>query len=334
MDVLPKATGYVTREGKLVEAEKVHHSMPFSAGAMASTAKDLLKWNKAVFSYGLLPKELMDEAWEPARLNNGQEVNYGFGWSLGRLDDLKVIYHGGATGGFVSYVLNIPSEKLFIAILTNKDDFGLIDISERIARIVLNKPITNPEPIKIANPILEDYTGTYKSEQNYHRVIRRENNKLISTDSYGNIAELLCYEKDKFFINNLDIRLEFERNSNNVISGIKVLDSEWIPNREERVDSSVFTLKSPIALKRSVFEPYIGTYEISPDFKIKIWRDIDRYMVTSTLHGDFEMHAESETRFFIPGANVAIEFLSDDDLSVSAINLTANGTTSKGKRVK
>ena len=87
-EILSKTTGYLTREQKFVAAGRGHHSMSYAAGALASTAEDLFKWSRYVFTFKLLHEDIIAQAREPARLSSSKEINYGFGWSLGRLDDL------------------------------------------------------------------------------------------------------------------------------------------------------------------------------------------------------------------------------------------------------
>ena len=330
--ISPRSTGYVQREKKFIEAGFVHHSKPYAAGALASSTEDLLKWNNALFSFEVLPRNVIEEAWKPARLNDGREINYGFGWSLGRLDDLQLIYHGGAIKGYVCYVLFIPHEKLFVAILTNKDQYGVIDQSEKIARIVLNRPVTNPPQISVQDNILEEYTGMYKNSHNQYRAVTLENNKLFTNDVYGDIVEILPYRKDGFFMKDKAVRLDFERDGNEVFA-LKITASDWIIDKEIKTDSLLAPSRKSVRLPDVVFGQYIGMYEIANGFNIKIWRDNDRCMVTSSLHGDFEILAESETRFFIPGVGASLEFVKDDGKGIPSLILTVNGDVKKGLRV-
>jgi CubicO group peptidase (beta-lactamase class C family) len=328
-----KAVGHVSREQKFVEGDDVHHSMPYAAGALASTAEDLYKWTQAVSGFKVVPKTLMEEAWAPARLNDGTAINYGYGWSIGRLDDLMVIYHGGAIDGYVGYLVTIPSKKYFSVILTNKVDYGLIDQSEKIARIVLAKPVQNPPTFSVTADDLQEYTGIYKSADSQFRHILLMNEKLSSANAFGDTVELRPYKKDGFFMQDMAVSLEFERDSDSRISAVKVTASDWIPSREVKLDSAISARKS-IKLDPSLYDQYVGIYEVAKGFTIKFWRNNDQYMATSSLHGDFEIKAESDGQFYIPGMPVSFEFIkANDSPSTYSVVVHANGEVNKGIKI-
>ena len=51
-------------------------------GRISSTAADLVKWDKTLYTEKLVKQATMEEAYAPMKLNNGSYSNYGFGWML------------------------------------------------------------------------------------------------------------------------------------------------------------------------------------------------------------------------------------------------------------
>jgi CubicO group peptidase (beta-lactamase class C family) len=51
-------------------------------GRVSSTAADLLKWDKALYTEKLVQQSILQNAFTPMKLNNDSTSNYGFGWML------------------------------------------------------------------------------------------------------------------------------------------------------------------------------------------------------------------------------------------------------------
>ncbi len=51
-------------------------------GRISSTAADLLKWDKALYTNKLVKQATLQDAFTPMKLEDGKLSNYGFGWSL------------------------------------------------------------------------------------------------------------------------------------------------------------------------------------------------------------------------------------------------------------
>jgi len=108
----------------------------FSAGAIISTIMDMAKWNEALNGEKLLKASSKEQWWSPAKLNNGKNKDYGFGWTLDPLNGHKNIGHGGATSGFSATIQRFPDDKLSILILTNADETGVATtLARKIAQL-------------------------------------------------------------------------------------------------------------------------------------------------------------------------------------------------------
>lgn len=99
-------------------------------GDYSSNTHDLLKYDKA---YGkLLNKELLNEAYTPVKLNNGNNNpgNFALGWEIGEDSSMgKIVYHAGAATGLSCVLIrNISKEQtiiLFDNTKTNAQEMGM-----------------------------------------------------------------------------------------------------------------------------------------------------------------------------------------------------------------
>ena len=89
-------------------------------GRISSTASDLLKWDKALYTGKLIKQSTLQEAFTPMKLNDGSFSNYGFGWSL-RTDSVlgKVVSHNGDNPGYKTQIIRYIDKKKTIILLNN-----------------------------------------------------------------------------------------------------------------------------------------------------------------------------------------------------------------------
>ena len=134
------AEGYAAKSGSVKAAEYLNITQPFSAGALCSTVRDLVKWHRALVDgrvVGARSYSLMTTA---DTLNNGSKINYGFGLVPGQLGGKRTISHSGGINGFTTYGLYMPDENLNVIVLTNSDG-GPGPLALNVARTVVGMPV-------------------------------------------------------------------------------------------------------------------------------------------------------------------------------------------------
>ena len=89
-------------------------------GRISSTATDLLKWDKALYTEKLTKQSTLQEAFTPMKLNDGSFSNYGFGWEL-RTDPVmgKIVQHNGDNPGYKTEIIRYIDKKKTIIVLNN-----------------------------------------------------------------------------------------------------------------------------------------------------------------------------------------------------------------------
>lgn len=134
-----RAHGYGLREGQLLRAPTNIHTWSFAAGALCSTAADLLTWLRALHGSKVLSPASYQEMMTPSPFGHGMQLRYGLGVGVehdfeGRL----VINHGGVLAGFWTEALWYPDAQLASIVLINTT--GGLD-PEEIARTLAERVI-------------------------------------------------------------------------------------------------------------------------------------------------------------------------------------------------
>lgn len=88
-------------------------------GRISSTASDLLKWDRALYTERLVKKETLEEAFTPCKLNNGLLSTYGFGWDIQTTEKGKTVLHTGDNPGYKTEIIRHLSERKTLILLCN-----------------------------------------------------------------------------------------------------------------------------------------------------------------------------------------------------------------------
>ena len=106
-------------------AENDEHALNgiVGSGSMFSTLEDLYEWDQALYTEQLVSTATLEEAFTPAKLNNGDDTGYGFGFVIGQYRGHRRISHGGSWVGFRTHIARHPEIGLTIILLSNRGDF-------------------------------------------------------------------------------------------------------------------------------------------------------------------------------------------------------------------
>ncbi len=132
-----RASGYHKKESGYVNKTIISYTVPYSSGALMSTLGDMLKWQIGINKNLLLKEENSNKAFTKYGLNNGEIINYGYGWHLRNINGISTREHGGSIFGFKSMAVYVPEKDLYIIGLTNCDCNSPTKITQDIAKLVL-----------------------------------------------------------------------------------------------------------------------------------------------------------------------------------------------------
>ena len=164
-----KAKGYFLKDGKLEEVKNLNPSQYWAAGGIVSTINDLIKWNDALFSGGILPLKQIQKMMQPEKLLNGIYSEYGIGFELMNAPGLKIVGNNGVGIGYNAADLMFPDDSLIIIVLTNTSNGNSTMIAKSI-RDMLCKETETTENVedKIQNDeldslVLNVFTNVYNN---------------------------------------------------------------------------------------------------------------------------------------------------------------------------
>jgi CubicO group peptidase (beta-lactamase class C family) len=120
-----RAYGYTRSGSGFRSNDQSKTSATLGDGCVYSSIHDLMKWDRALNSDGLVGDDLLAEAFSPGRLTDGSPTEYGFGWFIINRRGVKILHHAGETAGFQHKFIRVPEERLAIIILTNRDSYDL-----------------------------------------------------------------------------------------------------------------------------------------------------------------------------------------------------------------
>ncbi len=147
-DIVPhRARGYERKGGKLVNQSWVAPRLNTTAdGSLYLTARDLAKWDLALYGDKVLPASVRNASWTPARLNDGSATEYGYGWQLFQRNGHRAIAHGGAWQGFRSQLYRFVDDKLSVVVLANSASARPGKLGDIVAAHYLPALAVQPKP--------------------------------------------------------------------------------------------------------------------------------------------------------------------------------------------
>ena len=116
-----------------------YHALNYigGSGGMYATLEDFIAWDQALYGEDLVSEATLRKGFSRHTLNNGDEIDYGFGWRLDQHRGHRRIAHGGSWVGFRTSIARYPEQKLAIVVLTNRTDGNPGSYVDKIADIYL-----------------------------------------------------------------------------------------------------------------------------------------------------------------------------------------------------
>jgi len=154
-----RAFGYGMKPGFPGRIQPIVHTATYAAGAICSTAEDLITWLQALHGGKLLTPKSYTEMITLAKLDDGTTLRTGMGLFVGEDSrGLRQIGHDGGGFGFGAVAQWYPEAQLAVVVLTNSEPTNIRMVSDDLAAAVLPPP-------PAARPFTGDASllvGTYK----------------------------------------------------------------------------------------------------------------------------------------------------------------------------
>jgi CubicO group peptidase (beta-lactamase class C family) len=137
--------GYTYVKGKFVPIARFSMDWANAAGAIASNARDLIRWDHAYFSGRVISQQAVRVATTPPahivmlaskNRSNNLGIGYAFGWVQARAEGRQMIWHNGGLPGARAMNATFPHDGLSIVVLTNVTDASPEETALKIARVI------------------------------------------------------------------------------------------------------------------------------------------------------------------------------------------------------
>lgn len=110
---------------------KNDYLMTTGDGGIISTVEDLYLWDKALFENKILSSVTRDKMFCPLTLNNGETINYGYGWDI-QENNGNIVSHTGWLASFGAYNQFDKEKGYFIILLSNQIRPELMDLINKV----------------------------------------------------------------------------------------------------------------------------------------------------------------------------------------------------------
>ena len=151
-----------------------------------TTLDDFCKWAVNFQKPVIGNRETYNKMQQNTLLNTGEKVEYGLGLQTGTYKGLDIVFHGGGTAGYRSYILHIPAYHLSIVLAGNRSVFHGFSSAYQLVDVFLgNQEVSSPLPQKriYSSAELKKFEGTYElNPGNYLNVLTDGKNLFLRED--------------------------------------------------------------------------------------------------------------------------------------------------------
>ncbi len=189
-------------------------------GAMSSNVHDLLAFDRALSVGKLIGGLSLEQAYAPVRLNNGETIDYGFGWILEDKEGKgRIVSHSGGWPGYASLLNRYLEADMTLIYLRNREqdvefDQAVIDAAEQI---LFDQPYEIPQrPLERRIASVDPgsypcYAGVYQQEDGEDGIISVliEDGRLCMQTPGTVRVELYPGSDARFFVRSIPVEVKF-----------------------------------------------------------------------------------------------------------------------------
>ena len=327
--VIPmRAPGYEMQGDQVVNIPQMRSRifLPGGAASLLSTVDDLARWDDALGAGRMLTPASLDRMFTSYRLKDGALTNYGYGWDLGSYAGHRVQEHAGGTTGFLSYLVRMPDDRVFVAILSNRSFVTppLQATAHRIAAIAIGAPIVEPPAVALTEAELDRIVGTYRGSDVGTFTVTREGATAFA--QVGGLGKLPLIPTGPLSFRTSSVLWTwlFEIGGDGRAASARV--REWkIDDLAARVEPVTPVPRPIVRIDAAALDGCVGEYESLNGILVKVARAGDHLLVTPLAQAGVEIFPASPTEFVTKDGGVQYTFIAGDDGRVMRYLRSAGG---------
>jgi CubicO group peptidase (beta-lactamase class C family) len=306
------------------------------AGALRSTANDLLKFLAANLAYETTPlSKPMASMLEVRRPMGGEGAQIALGWHVEKTKASEIIWHNGGTGGYRSYFGFDPRTRVGVVVLSNTamsggdDDIGRHLIDPAIA---LAPKAKEHKEVHVDAKLFDNFVGSYEIVPGYIFKVTREGDRLFGQT--GTVKGELHPESElEYFSTYVDMQFTFVADTGGKASRV-IIHQNGRDTPANRIEDKAQAERKELPLDSKILDLYVGRYQLAPNFFVTVTRVDNALMVKATGQDNFPIFAQSETEFFYKVVDAQITFVVDSSGRASSLVLHQGGRDMPANRIE
>jgi CubicO group peptidase (beta-lactamase class C family) len=172
-----------------------------------ATLDDLCKWATNFQNPILGNRKLYNTMKKNTVLSSGKIIQYGLGLQTEKYKGLDIVFHGGGTVGYRTYILHVPSQEFSIVILGNGHGFDGLLIAYQLVDFFLKdheKIPVKPKKTTYTSSELKQFEGVYElNPGNYLEISAEGKDLYLGTYNHKGKEPLQIAGDNKFKINSI-----------------------------------------------------------------------------------------------------------------------------------
>jgi CubicO group peptidase (beta-lactamase class C family) len=303
------------------------------AGALRSTANDMLTFLAANLGYTKSPLAPAMAAMLKVRRPTGQPgLEIALGWHIYTINGKEVVWHNGGTGGYRSFMGFDPKAGVGIVVLSNTfTGAGVDDIGRHLldASVPLMK---EHKEVAVDPKLFDGYTGRYELAPNFIMTVTREGDHLMTQATGQPKIEIFPEGNRDYFVKVVDAQITFVTDSSGRATEL-ILHQGGADHHAKRIgDAPPPKEHKQVAVDPKLFDGYVGSYALAPNFILTVTREGDHLFVQATGQQKFEVFPEGDRDYFYKVVDAQITFVTDSNGRATELILHQNGLDQHAKR--
>ncbi len=326
------AFGYRQTLDGYVNAPYLDTSVPYAAGMMYSTVRDLYAWDQLLYTDAPFREAETKQMWYEPGMRD-----YAYGWIVHEVEvasggpTVRVIEHGGGIFGWSTGFRRFPDDRSTIILIDNTSGdvaplqadltrvlhglepegpsigIGAV-VADRIEAEGVEAGIAEYRRIKAEEPDGYDFSEQQLNRLGYMYLGRGDAKTAVvifelnvemfpdAFNTYDSLGEGYMEDgRTQLAIQNYERSLELNPGNQNAHVMLAKMGAEA-------------TEADVLELSAEILDRYVGRYELQPGFVLEISREGDRMFTQATGQPKAEIFAQSETRFYLKVVQAQIEF--------------------------
>jgi CubicO group peptidase (beta-lactamase class C family) len=298
-----------------------------SAGAIRSTATDLLRYLKANMRAGQTPLTKAMKFAQFPRADMDKDTRIGLAWMI---DHGNVVWHGGVTGGYRSFLGFTIDGRHGVVVLTNTpsspDDLGF-------ATLMSDAPLEPTyKAISLPSASLDEYAGSYKLAEGFVLKVFRADDQLFAQATGQDAFPIYPSAPNEFFARVAGISISFTRDAKGAVNGLVLhqngdraapkMSAAELPQQPKEAQLDAATLQS-----------YAGKYQLAPGYVFDITLTGSHLFAQLTGQAALPVFASAKDEFFYTVAEAKLSFERDAKGNIVAVVLHQNGRDMRAPRM-